>query len=421
MSEIAIRVEGLSKRYRIGGAQGHYRYGSLRDSLASVVRAPLNRIRGNNGDKTDRFIWALKDVSFEVQRGEVLGIIGRNGAGKSTLLKILSRITRPTNGNVQLWGRVGSLLEVGTGFHPELSGRENIFLNGAVLGMKRGEIESKFDEIVDFAEIQQFLDTPVKHYSSGMYMRLAFAVAAHLEPEILLVDEVLAVGDTQFQKKCLGKMQEVAKEGRTVLFVSHNLGAIQNMCKRCLLIDFGALIYNGNPKTTIDNYIEMLHEKSAIDLSIRTDRKGLGDIKFLKIEFRNQNNDPIEHGISGEDLIVRLYYRARNKNIFRNCRVSISFHSRGNIYFLASTELVSSEELILEGSGYIDCIIKELPLSKGNYYLNPYLESNNEIQDWLEAAINLHVIDGDYYGTGKNYPEGWEGLSVLVQHKWEWN
>src|SRR5262245_12141023 len=222
-----IRVENLSKQYRIGARQTPYL--TLRESIINAARSPLNWFR-RNGHPEDNTIWALKDVNFEVKPGEVVGVIGRNGAGKSTLLKILSRITEPTTGQVDLYGRVGSLLEVGTGFHVELSGRENIYLNGAILGMKRNEIDHRFDEIVAFAEIEKFIDTPVKHYSSGMYMRLAFAVAAHLEPEVLLVDEVLAVGDSSFQKKCLGKMQEVGQAGRTIFFVSHNMAAIQNLC-----------------------------------------------------------------------------------------------------------------------------------------------------------------------------------------------
>ena len=227
MSDIVIRVDSLSKQYRIGGKQEGYR--TLRDTLTETFVSPFRRarklLRGHayGAAELDEIIWALRDISFEVKRGEVVGIIGRNGAGKTTLLKILSRITEPTEGYAEIHGRVGSLLEVGTGFHPELTGRENIYLNGAILGMKKAEIERKFDEIVDFAEIEKFIDTPVKHYSSGMYVRLAFAVAAHMEPEILLVDEVLAVGDAAFQKKCLGKMGEVAEGGRTVLFVSHNM------------------------------------------------------------------------------------------------------------------------------------------------------------------------------------------------------
>jgi len=258
MSDIAIRVEGLGKEYRIGKRE---RYKTLRDTVSDAVTAPVRWARSlarssqtaDTQDSSDLF-WALKDVSFEVPRGAVVGIIGRNGAGKSTLLKILSRITEPTEGRVEIHGRVGSLLEVGTGFHPELTGRENILLNGAILGMRRAEISRKFDEIVAFAEIERFLDTPVKHYSSGMYVRLAFAVAAHLEPEILIVDEVLAVGDAEFQKKCLGKMQEASRGGRTVLFVSHNMGAIRSLCTSALLLKRGQIRRRGAIDDLIKEY-----------------------------------------------------------------------------------------------------------------------------------------------------------------------
>ncbi|MEP6569282.1 MAG: ABC transporter ATP-binding protein [Acidobacteriota bacterium] len=246
-----IRVSGLGKLYELGARQsGHT---TLRESLLATLRAPLNFLRRNESPETFQ---ALQDVSFEVQRGEVLAIIGRNGAGKSTLLKILSRITEPTKGRIELYGRVGSLLEVGTGFHSELSGRENIFLSGAILGMKREEIRRKFDEIVSFAEIEKFIDTPVKRYSSGMYMRLAFAVAAHLEPEILLVDEVLAVGDAQFQKKCLGKMSEVAHEGRTVLFVSHNMTAVNQLCPRTMMLADGRVVLAGKTSEVVSKYLQ---------------------------------------------------------------------------------------------------------------------------------------------------------------------
>ena len=252
MTQAIIRVEDVSKQYRIGARREAY--STLRESITKSVRAPIERFR-RNGLPTDATVWALNDVSFEVAPGEILGIIGRNGAGKSTLLKILSRITQPTHGRAELFGRIGSLLEVGTGFHPELTGRENIFLNGAILGMKRTEIARKFDEIVAFAEIDKFLDTPVKHYSSGMYMRLAFAVAAHLEPEILLVDEVLAIGDSSFQKKCLGKMGEVARTGRTVLFVSHNMSAIQSLCRRALWINNGKIVADAEVVAVVSEYL----------------------------------------------------------------------------------------------------------------------------------------------------------------------
>ena len=256
MSDIAIRAENLGKQYRIGALQqagSHYSYKSLRDAIADAASAPFRALRALGGGSgvqkatRDETIWALRDVSFEVKRGEILGVVGANGAGKSTLLKVMSRITEPTVGRAEIHGRVGSLLEVGTGFHPELTGRDNVFLNGAILGMKRSEIARNFDEIVAFAEVERFIDTPVKHYSSGMYLRLAFAVAAYLETEILIVDEVLAVGDASFQKKCLGKMQDVSSNhGRTVLFVSHNMAAIRSLCTNGLLMQNGTVIYSGS-------------------------------------------------------------------------------------------------------------------------------------------------------------------------------
>ncbi|MBI3086700.1 MAG: ABC transporter ATP-binding protein [candidate division NC10 bacterium] len=280
MSEFAIRADNLSKRYRIGPRES---YKALRDTLTDALAAPFRRLRrrGDGGRKTgdglpgprspvpghDSHIWALQDVSFEVKPGEVVGIIGRNGAGKSTLLKILSRITRPTRGRAEIRGRVGSLLEVGTGFHPELTGRENTYLNGAILGMGRAEIDSKFGEIVAFAEVEKFIDTPVKRYSSGMYVRLAFAVAAHLEPEILLVDEVLAVGDAEFQKKCLGKMGDVAKEGRTVLLVSHNMGAITRLCRRAILLDQGRVRLCAPSDEAVAQYLS-LHSTGSAEFAV---------------------------------------------------------------------------------------------------------------------------------------------------------
>ena len=274
-SDFALRIDGVGKRYRIGreqaGGGGMYRYKSLRDSLGGLARRPWSALSAlSAGPMTeDNSLWALKDVGFEVERGEVVGIIGRNGAGKSTLLKILSRITKPTVGEIELRGRVGSLLEVGTGFHPELTGRENVYLNGAILGMTRAEVRSKFDEIVAFSEIERFLDTPVKHYSSGMYTRLAFAVAAHLEPEILVVDEVLAVGDAAFQKKCLGKMKDVAGEGRTVLFVSHNMASISELCDRVICLADGAVISDGRADRVIpDYYAATLHATAASAVSL---------------------------------------------------------------------------------------------------------------------------------------------------------
>jgi lipopolysaccharide transport system ATP-binding protein len=290
-----VRVENLSKQYRFGGTESAY--STLRDALVEVTRAPLNRFRrnGSSSVKDDKVFWALKDITFEVEQGEILGIVGRNGAGKSTLLKILSRITEPTAGRIELYGRVGSLLEVGTGFHPELTGRENILLNGAILGMRREEIERKFDEIVAFAELEQFLDTPVKRYSSGMYVRLAFAVAAHLESEILIIDEVLAVGDTKFQKKCLGKMGEAARGGRTVLVVSHNLGIVSTLCTSAIYLADGMLRAQGSPDEIITGYLSETLENKVHDLE-RLRFTGMGQrIRFLDIRLANPDNN-VEYG-----------------------------------------------------------------------------------------------------------------------------
>ncbi|MGA2411238.1 MAG: ABC transporter ATP-binding protein, partial [Candidatus Binataceae bacterium] len=257
-----IKVDGLSKRYRVG--QGK-RYGSLRESVVTKLKAPF---RSRTGSGAESHFWALRDVEFEVQPGEILGLIGSNGAGKSTLLKILSRITRPTAGRVELRGRVGSLLEVGTGFHPELTGRDNIFLNGSILGMRRSEIVTKFDEIVDFAGVEKFIDTPVKRYSSGMYVRLAFAVAAHLQPEIMLIDEVLAVGDAEFQKKCLGKMGDVARAGRTIVFISHNMTAVEALCNNCALLRGGTIVAGGTPHEVIAGYMAAMTELQSGTVSL---------------------------------------------------------------------------------------------------------------------------------------------------------
>jgi len=317
MNTNAITVENIGKQYRIGAPQMRYR--TFRESVSQAVRAPFRRmarlLRGEayGAKDMEKAFWALKDVSFEVRTGEVVGIIGRNGAGKSTLLKILSRITEPTEGYAEIRGRIGSLLEVGTGFHPELTGRENIYLNGAILGMNRAEIENRFDDIVAFAEIERFIDTPVKHYSSGMYVRLAFAVAAHLEPEILLVDEVLAVGDASFQAKCLGKMGEVAGEGRTVIFVSHNMSAIVSLCSRCLLIEDGKIVKDGEVNDVASYYQSMLYSATddVSDLS-DVERYGSGKAKFTSValSFQNADGTPISVMRSGKELLIDLKIQA---------------------------------------------------------------------------------------------------------------
>jgi len=350
MSDNAIQVSGLSKRYRIGANQQAYR--TLRDKINHTALAPFRAAKHlltHNGNGNSQFairnsksemFWALRDVSFEVKRGEVVGIIGRNGAGKSTLLKILSRITEPTEGYADIHGRVGSLLEVGTGFHPELTGRENVFLNGSILGMKRAEINRKFDEMVAFAEIDKFIDTPVKHYSSGMYVRLAFAVAAHLDPEILLVDEVLAVGDIGFQEKCLGKMGDVAKQGRTVLFVSHNLGAIQRLCSDTILLDQGKTQSRGTPPQVVQDYLGLLREppvpapgrsKDQLSITVRT---------------LNAKGDPTIVWRFGEALIIEVL--VSTPDVLHKPSVDMGFYTgtRVPLFALRSSRLARAPEKI---------------------------------------------------------------------------
>lgn len=304
MSDLAIRVMGLGKEYQIGARAPRHK--TLRESLMQVFNEPFRRLRHHGESHVDvshpEKIWALRDVSFDVKQGEVVGVIGRNGAGKSTLLKILSRITEPTAGCVEIRGRVGALLEVGTGFHSELTGRENIYLNGAILGMRRAEIARKFDEIVAFAEVEKFIDTPVKHYSSGMYMRLAFAVAAHLELEILLVDEVLAVGDAAFQKKCMGKMGEVKNEGRTVLFVSHNMAAIEALSSRCILLQSGNLIFDADTRSTVAHYFQSTTEQKSVPVRDWKERAGTGEARIVKFATLGQNEVPLHVFRPGEPI-----------------------------------------------------------------------------------------------------------------------
>jgi lipopolysaccharide transport system ATP-binding protein len=418
-----ISVENLSKAYRLGQIGTGTFSNDLQLWWARLRGKPNPLLRIGDRDHSNRdgeTLWALKDVSFQVEQGEVLGIIGRNGAGKSTLLKILSRVTAPTSGRIRVKGRIASLLEVGTGFHPELTGRENIYLNGAILGMKRNEITRKFDEIVDFSGVEKFIDTPVKRYSSGMYVRLAFAVAGHLEPEILVVDEVLAVGDAEFQKKCLGKMGDVAKQGRTVLFVSHNMAAVQSLCPRGIVLLNGEIIADATTVNAVKAYLASMRSETHFNLAERKDRKGEGQIRFTNIEFLNEANTPIVHAVSGQRVTIRLHYVANRDKAFKNCRASVSVHKDGKSFFLTSTELVESRELVLQGKGHLDCILDELPLSQGKYHLDPFVESNKVIQDWVESAAELSVLDGDFYRAGKIYPPGWQGKTVLVRHRWVW-
>jgi lipopolysaccharide transport system ATP-binding protein len=419
MSEFIISVENLSKRYLIGR---HLQKGDgLRHSLENAMRAPfamLNREERRERSKTEEF-WALRDLNLEVRQGEMLGIIGRNGACKSTLLKLLSRITEPTTGRIRLRGRVASLLEVGTGFHPELTGRENIFLNGSILGMTRVEIRSRFEEIVAFAEIDKFLDTPVKRYSSGMYVRLAFAVAAHLEPEILIVDEVLAVGDAEFQKKCLGKMGDVsAKEGRTVVLVSHQMPAIQNLCTRCVLMDRGRLVKEGKTDDIVADYLATGAELASGDLAERTDRVGKGHAIVTGIHLIDSNGDPLREAVSGSDVTIRVSYHVRNSDKLRKCVLCLAFYKNLECYFGLSTALSSKEELQIEGDGHVDFRISSWPLAGGRYRVDAYLESGSDMQDLVNDASYLDTVDGDFFGTGKVCHDDYWRNFVLVPHSW---
>jgi lipopolysaccharide transport system ATP-binding protein len=376
--------------------------------------------RGEDSSDADISFWALKNVSFEVKRGEVLGIIGHNGAGKSTLLKILSRITQPTRGTADIYGRVSSLLEVGTGFHSELTGRENIFLNAAMLGMRRDEVRRKFDEIVAFSGVEHFIDTPVKRYSSGMYVRLAFAVAAHLEPEILIVDEVLAVGDASFQQKCLGKMEEVSRSGRTVLIVSHNMTVIEGLCERAILLEKGHVSKIGKTHEVVEGYADAIRGLAGTEIDARRDREGLGEILLTRIELLDSDRHSVAAAITGRDVVIRMYYSCAEGKEFRNCRVSVSVNGRkGQDLFVLSTDIVDPTPLSLRGEGYIDFIVPQLPLTGGAYFLQSYIESNGHAQDWIRNVAPFPVLDADYYGTGKLCPPGWEANGVLLRYHWE--
>ncbi|MCA9994142.1 MAG: ABC transporter ATP-binding protein [Anaerolineales bacterium] len=409
MSDIAIRVENLGKRYQIGARQE--RPDTLRDALTGFFRRP------KKATKAETELWALKDVSFEVKRGEVVGIIGRNGAGKSTLLKILSRITEPTHGKALIHGRVGSLLEVGTGFHPELTGRENIYLSGAMLGMKREEIARKFDEIVDFSGVEKFIDTPIKRYSSGMNVRLGFAVAAHLEPEIILVDEVLAVGDAEFQKKCLGKMQDMSGGGKTVLFVSHNMAAIIKLCNRSILLQGGNMIATGKTADMARTYLHLYQKAQNQDLNLACRHAGDGKIVFTSFTIRNSLGKQIESPMCGEEIKIELGYKARESLENRYVIFSIGFYNLlGQSLFLCRSDLQGTHYSNLPKEGIISCRIPKMPLPPGEFQVNLQCQINDTVADWIIDALTLSITEGDFYGSGR-LPNRSRG-DLLIHHEW---
>jgi lipopolysaccharide transport system ATP-binding protein len=416
-----LEIRGVSKQYDLGEHRA-VRTDNLREVLQRALTAPFTALTGRRVQPQLRVdlsrFWALKDVSFDVNEGEVIGIIGKNGAGKSTLLKILSRITSPTEGHVRVRGRLASLLEVGTGFHPELTGRENIFLNGAILGMRKAEINQRFDEIVAFAEIDRFLDTPVKHYSSGMYVRLAFAVAAHLHPEILVVDEVLAVGDLAFQKKCLGKMGEVSRGGRTVLFVSHNMAAVENLCKRGVVLHQGMLEFDGSAKDAIQFYLASLSAQKGptghvVDLDGVGERRSRVAPLLKRLEMFTDDDQPLGEGVPiGGRLKVNIHFDLPYPTAVFN--VGLGFNNIfGQRVFTAHSSFEpgrSLEEHV--GPRVFCCEIPSLALTPGEYSLKVWLDLKQTGADAIEDAVKVTVLPCDYYGSGK---VPWNGTCVLNQ------
>ncbi|MCL5784046.1 MAG: polysaccharide ABC transporter ATP-binding protein [Patescibacteria group bacterium] len=403
MSKPIIEVKNVSKKYKIGQKQRYY---SFRDSLNKIVTSPfkISKQEKLSTDNPEEF-WALKDVSFKVMPGEVLGIIGKNGAGKSTLLKILSQITPPTQGEIKLRGRVASLLEVGTGFHPELTGRENIYLNGAILGMSRAEIRKKFDEIVDFAEISQFLDTPVKHYSSGMYMRLAFAVAAHLEPEILLVDEVLAVGDANFQKKCLGKMSEVSKQGRTVLFVSHNMGAISQLCTRAIYIKNGVIAFEGKTQHAIDSYLK--YYKNNLGLNEPSTKA----FRIIKLYVKHKGKNVAQSNVY--NFIVELYSKEKVSGI----EIGIGLNDRdGKRILTFFSRFYGIKFHLKKGLNQISCKTNLSFLKPDVYRLSVMLGNGFEILDHVNDLEEFTIEQSPY--PGGVIPDDSQGI-IVVKQDWK--
>jgi lipopolysaccharide transport system ATP-binding protein len=401
MTKPAIIVDRISKQYQIGLRE--QRYQTFREAIVRTARAPLERFKRLAGrvDQDETF-WALKDVSFEVRPGEVVGIIGRNGAGKSTLLKILSRITEPSEGEVRLRGRVGSLLEVGTGFHTELTGRENIYLNGSILGMSRREIDRKFDEIVDFSGVERFIDTPIKRYSSGMNIRLGFAVAAHLEPEILIVDEVLAVGDFEFQKKCLGKMNEVATSGRTVLFVSHNMAAVESLCSRAILLESGELVEEGGTDEIIKRYHHARenHFDATRRLDVHSGRMSSAVRMMRKVVLRNAVGEPTATFSMGDSMSVEVVFDLPEPmSAVLGVVVKTDL---GAAVFGVDNRFIDGfcfDESVTRGT--IECRLENLPLNPGGYSLDLYLGNRQHSLDQIRAAIRFNVVAADVFGSGK--------------------
>ena len=415
-----ISVSNLSKKFRLGESRpvGD----GLRHEVHRMITSPVSWIRkkGHALRNPPPDFWALRDVNFDIHQGEVVGIIGRNGAGKSTLLKVLSRITSPTHGEARIRGRLASMLEVGTGFHPELTGRENVFLNGAILGMSRAEIRARFDEIVDFAGVERFLDTPVKRYSSGMYVRLAFAVAAHLDPEILVIDEVLAVGDADFQQKCLGKMDQASRrDGRTVLVVSHQMPVVRNLCHRCIYLEGGRLVADGPTQEMVALYENNSVKRTRNPLDGRLDRGGSGRVRATRVFTEDSSGRECGILTSGEPATLAIDFDVHSSSPIRDCVFCLEVCKNLKKYFSLSTALVDRTRIDLSQAGTLRFHIPKWPLMSGHYQVNLYIGSSGQMLDHLDDAASLDVRDGDFYGTGRFSHEGWHGVSVMVDHSWD--
>lgn len=412
MSNTIIKVEGLSKHYLLNKSAAQ-----KSDTLYGNFINGIKNLKNITQKKETEDFWALKDVSFDIQQGDRVGIIGRNGAGKSTLLKILSRITPPTKGRIEISGRVASLLEVGTGFHGDLSGRENIYLNGSILGMSKHEIDRKFDEIVAFAEVEKFLDTPVKRYSSGMYVRLAFAVAAHLEPEILVVDEVLAVGDSAFQKKCIGKMKDVSSSGRTILFVSHHMASIQSLCNKAIVLKKGEVDFPiSNTDLCLKHYLKDVIAQSKTQIAERTDREGEGIFRFKNIILKDKFGSVLNLAQTGADLVIEIEFDLMRESL-NNLSISLTIYSdEGREMFTLANHIASEPFAVVHKNNSIQCMVKKLPLMNGSYLCNIIAYKDGIIQDYIQEAYNLEVEEGDFYGTGKVIPTTQQ--CFLVDNEW---
>ncbi|MBW6482596.1 MAG: ABC transporter ATP-binding protein [Vicingaceae bacterium] len=426
-NDIILKVEDISKQYRLGIVGT----GTIADDLTRwwyLVRGkedPFLKV-GETNERSKKgnsdYVWSLKDISFDVMRGDVIGIIGKNGAGKSTLLKILSRVTSPTTGTIKSDGRIASLLEVGTGFHPELTGRENVFLNGAILGMTKKEITNKLDEIIEFSGCERYIDTPVKRYSSGMTVRLAFAVAAFLEPDILIVDEVLAVGDAEFQKKAIGKMKDISSgdNGRTVLFVSHNMAAVQNLCKKGILLVNGKINTMGNIDDVLRQY-QMLNSNKEIDIS-NFNRKGIGSFRMIDVKI-NSLSDKVEKNTFrlGEKIEIVIKVQNLEANNFSNVRIIVGVYNLNDEGYLRFDSQTTNSSLTLAPSQtttYICSIDEHINIKPDNYKLNIALFDNDDLMDYIDGVLNFDVENYDYYLTGKSIPNP-ELSKVFYKHQWQ--